>query len=275
MLEDPVRPIYSASAGKVMKTAEFHQWLREEYLQRNGKRFAVRTPDSRRSEYTAVEQAEGNLDEEFERDNLSSMLERLHFTGEDQEQGRSPKHHIRIDGDPVRGSATYRTAVNLHRKFCAALQSQPMQPLDSLAEEQIIRDLAQEELTATERQAIIQSRVGQGRFRYLVLEIWDYRCAVTGASTLLCASHIKPWRHSINRERLDGYNGLSLSPTFDRSFDLGLITFELNGKIRISRRLPERDARLLGISSTAQILGILPTHAPYLEYHQRHIWQRD
>lgn len=70
-------------------------------------------------------------------------------------------------------------------------------------------DLAAEELDEelpTFREAPILSRVGQGLFRE---QLWRYRgaCAVTGASCVevLRASHIKPWRHASNRERLDPY----------------------------------------------------------------------
>ena len=57
----------------------------------------------------------------------------------------------------------------------------------------------------TERDALIRSRIGQGRFRYDLLEMWEGRCCITGLDidALLRASHIKPWRDSNNAERLD------------------------------------------------------------------------
>ncbi|QDV39293.1 HNH endonuclease [Tautonia plasticadhaerens] len=67
----------------------------------------------------------------------------------------------------------------------------------------------------TERRALVLSRVGQGQFRDSLMSVWGGRCAVTGLDlpVLLRASHIKPWRDSDNRERLDAYNGLLLSPS--------------------------------------------------------------
>ena len=55
------------------------------------------------------------------------------------------------------------------------------------------------------------------------MRLWGGRCAVTGLDLplLLRASHIKPWRDSDNRERLDPYNGLLLSPSYDAAFDWG------------------------------------------------------
>ena len=84
----------------------------------------------------------------------------------------------------------------------------------------------------TERDALIRSRIGQGRFRYDLLEMWEGRCCITGLDidALLRASHIKPWRDSNNAERLDPYNGLLLSPGYDAAFDKGLITLRLMGE---------------------------------------------
>jgi hypothetical protein len=59
-------------------------------------------------------------------------------------------------------------------------------------------------LPETERKAIIDSRLGQGQFRTNLLQFWN-GCAVTKCMSLevLAASHIKPWKDSNNRERLD------------------------------------------------------------------------
>ena len=41
----------------------------------------------------------------------------------------------------------------------------------------------------------------------------------------LTASHIKPWRDAWDTKRLDGANGLLLSPHIDHLFDEGCIIF--------------------------------------------------
>src|SRR6266446_6519764 len=51
----------------------------------------------------------------------------------------------------------------------------------------------------------------------------------------LIASHCKPWRDSTNEERLDGENGLLLTPSIDHLFDRGFIGFENDGNLVISR----------------------------------------
>ena len=68
----------------------------------------------------------------------------------------------------------------------------------------------------TDRLAIIRARRGQGLFRERVSKL-ETRCRVTRVENPvhLVASHCKPWRDSNNWERLDGENGLLLTPTID------------------------------------------------------------
>lgn len=81
--------------------------------------------------------------------------------------------------------------------------------------------ISHKELTETVREAIVQSRIGQGMFRDDLKKYWGEKCAVTGCELVktLKASHIKPWRSSNNTERLDVYNGLLLIPNLDSAFD--------------------------------------------------------
>jgi hypothetical protein len=80
-------------------------------------------------------------------------------------------------------------------------------------------------LSETERVSLVKSRMGQGMFRYELMRLWQ-GCSVTGVALfpILKASHVKPWRLCSNRERLDPYNGLLLTPTLDSLFDLGYNT---------------------------------------------------
>jgi predicted restriction endonuclease len=50
----------------------------------------------------------------------------------------------------------------------------------------------------------------------------------------LRASHSKPWRDSSNEERLDGENGLLLTPSIDHLFDRGFISFRSDGRLLVS-----------------------------------------
>lgn len=135
---------------------------------------------------------------------------------------------------------------------------------------------ALEALPETERQAVIQSRVGQGRFREQLVSYWK-RCAVTEAECLplLRASHIKPWRTASNEERLDLYNGLLLVPNLDAAFDAGFISFDNHGKIVLSRQLTGPAAYQLHITPKYKISPKLLTakHRAYLEYHRDHVFR--
>jgi hypothetical protein len=100
----------------------------------------------------------------------------------------------------------------------------------------------------TTREALVQARLGQGAFRKQLMRRFDNACAVTGlaVSRLLRASHVKPWRHASNAERLDPDNGLLLSANLDALFDAVLITFDGEGSLHISRRLRKDQQQLLG-----------------------------
>lgn len=144
----------------------------------------------------------------------------------------------------------------------------------------ILQDIAEfeannKELTETERQALIQSRVGQGVFRKDLIKYWK-KCAITGCELIatLKASHIKPWSHSNNMERLDVYNGLLLTPNLDIAFDKGYISFDDEGKIIISVSLREDDKNTLGINSEMKIRRLKQDHIKYLEYHRENIFER-
>ncbi len=95
----------------------------------------------------------------------------------------------------------------------------------------------------TFRNQVVKSRRGQGVFRANVL-LRESSCRVTrvGDSKHLKASHIKPWRDATDTERLDGSNGLLLSPHVDHLFDKGYITFSASQSLII---VPEVRDKLL------------------------------
>jgi hypothetical protein len=99
-------------------------------------------------------------------------------------------------------------------------------------EEQVETDTSVQE---TDREAIIRARCGQGLFKQRVMRIETY-CRITGVDNPahLLASHCKPWRDSSNEERLNGENGLLLTPSIDHLFDRGFIGFEDSGNLIIS-----------------------------------------
>ena len=90
-------------------------------------------------------------------------------------------------------------------------------------------------ITDTVKEALVLARRGQGLFRARVQTI-ETHCRVTRVDRPehLRASHCKPWRDATNEERLDGDNGLLLTPTIDHLFDRGFISFDPDGHLLIS-----------------------------------------
>jgi hypothetical protein len=131
------------------------------------------------------------------------------------------------------------------------------------------------EAPETERQAILNSRIGQGIFRTKLIAYWG-KCAVSGATciSLLRASHIKPWKSSTNAERLNQFNGLLLAPNIDAAFDNGFITFDRQGRIVMSRRMSGASAYQLHINNKMRIDSkLLATeHHVFLEHHREHVY---
>jgi hypothetical protein len=129
-----------------------------------------------------------------------------------------------------------------------------------------------EHLTATEREDVRKSRIGQGSFRLKVMAYWS-TCALTGIAeqSILRASHIKPWRVANNRERLDPFNGLLLAPNLDALFDAGLMSFDDSGRVLLSGRLSDADRRLMALRDDLRLRKMDAQHRKYLRDHrQRH-----
>lgn len=124
-------------------------------------------------------------------------------------------------------------------------------------------------LTETEKESLVKSRIGQGLFRKRLIEYWN-GCSVTTCETipLLMASHIKPWRKSNNVERLDVYNGLLLTPNLDKLFDKGYISFNKKGRIICSDSLSSDEYKVLGITKSMELKHIDDEHQIFLEFHR-------
>ena len=127
------------------------------------------------------------------------------------------------------------------------------------------------ELSETEKKTLILARRGQGKFRANVLEK-NNGCPFTGIANpkLLVASHIKPWKDSDNIERIDGDNGLALTPTYDRLFDQGYISFTDNKQLLLSSKLEQEciDALNLVSGQTIEKLVLTEKRKKYLNFHR-------
>lgn len=122
--------------------------------------------------------------------------------------------------------------------------------LEDVVERRINEDLNLED---TVKKSVILARRGQGKFRVNV-EAVERSCRLTGVTnpSLLIASHIKPWRLCTSaQERLDGMNGLLLTPDADHLFDRGFISFGDGGEVLVSSRVDRTDLQRLGFEQLA------------------------
>lgn len=123
------------------------------------------------------------------------------------------------------------------KNYLAASET-PNQPAVGLVEweeYELHKVQSDEAVPETERTAIVLARRGQGLFKERVSTI-EKACRITGVDRIehLRASHCKPWRDANNAERLDGENGLLLTPDVDHLFDRGFIGFDDNGDVLLS-----------------------------------------
>ena len=139
-------------------------------------------------------------------------------------------------------------------------------------ESEIIQNTA---LSDTVREQTVKARIGQGMFRNNVLQVED-RCRITQVTRPehLVASHIRPWRDCDSAEqRLDGENGLLLTPTIDHLFDKGFISFENNGRLIVSPVADAQSLRKMSIPIDEQFMvgDFSSVQKQYLDFHRDNI----
>jgi putative restriction endonuclease len=133
----------------------------------------------------------------------------------------------------------------------------------------------QEEVKKTYRQ-------GQEKYRRAVIDHMA-QCPFSKITDerLLIASHIKPYNICIKENRedqaLDYLNGLALSPTYDRLFDQGYITFTDSGELVCGTLLSPCTWEKLNINPNAKNkMKIFPENREeYLSYHRKFVFQDD
>ena len=163
------------------------------------------------------------------------------------------------------GNKMYSCALNSYKDFLAVTcQAQVAEDI-----EQIINDTA---IDSTQKTVLVNTRVGQGKFREKLIKYWKC-CALTGyASTqFLVASHIKPWRDANDVERLDQFNGILLLPNLDKAFDLGYISFTDKGVIKTSEFI--ESPQTLGIYEGMKI-DVASQHQDYFAYHREFVFEK-
>lgn len=127
---------------------------------------------------------------------------------------------------------------------------------------------------------MVKVRVGQQRFKRDVLNDCGRVCPFTNITdeSLLIAGHIKPWAKSNDEEKLDPKNGLLFTPTFDRMFNNGFISFKDDTKLMISPLVSNKTASLLEIRSDMELSIPLLGNSHkgrriFMEYHRNFVFR--
>ena len=123
------------------------------------------------------------------------------------------------------------------------------------------------------KKTLVSARLGQGVYRAQVERI-EQQCRVTGLLDRrhLRASHIKPWCVCDDREKLDGFNGLLLSPHIEHLFYRGYISFADSGELLLSAELNPAVLESWGIALPCSVGTFLPEQCWYLAYHRDHVF---
>lgn len=146
-------------------------------------------------------------------------------------------------------------------------------PIDTAPAPELLEDLENIQhdpnVPETQRLQLTRARVGQGLYRKRVM-LLESACRVTGVEDrrLLIASHIKPWRTSNNVERLNGHNGILLSPHLDALFDDHLMTFEDNGRMHFHQSLSPEVLERWGVDPHKKLERFRAEQSEFLEHHR-------
>lgn len=146
---------------------------------------------------------------------------------------------------------------------------------DDDAIKQNVEKIENSKLKATEKETLILARIGQGTYRKKLLDETSI-CPFTLVDDehLLIASHIKPWKKSNNKEKKDPKNGFVFTPTYDKLFDRGYISFTDDKKLIVSPWVSKYNCERLGLMED-MVIEKLPDidekRKIYLEYHRTNI----
>lgn len=147
-----------------------------------------------------------------------------------------------------------------------------LQKLEDDIEQTIVNDTT---IDQTEKDSLVKSRRGQGKFKSNLKQI-EKACRLTGVDDIrfLIASHIKAWSEcATNEERLDGYNGLLLSPNADKLFDKGFISFTDKGDLLVSSQVEQSLLESLGIEPQKNVGDFVQEQKHYLKYHRENVFK--
>lgn len=122
---------------------------------------------------------------------------------------------------------------------------------------------------------LLKARYGQGTFRFNV-ERNEHSCRISGVLDRrhLWARHIKPWCECNDAEKLDGANGLMMSPHIAHLFERGYISFSDAGDLLISQDLNPVVLHNWHIELPLNVGEFRPETCFYLDWHRREVFEQ-
>lgn len=120
------------------------------------------------------------------------------------------------------------------------------------------------------RKVSLEIRAFQFEFRTRALELWKPKCAISGATCLLEAAHIKGVAASKpenSSDMLNPYNSIILNVALHGLLDEGLISFSDEGVLLVSNTLSLQDQSIFGVDVPKKIV-FNPEAFPFLKYHR-------
>ena len=191
---------------------------------------------------------------------------------------------IRASGDGVQGVYLAALPEPMVDKLVALLAGQVEQIVESITkttDKGLVDDAAEErirqrtDIDLAVKKTLLDARRGQGVFRGNLEQV-ERKCRVTGLLDRrhLRARHIKPWFICDDKEKLDGSNGLLLSPHVDHLFDRGYISFSDSGDLLVSKALNHAVLESWGISLPRNVGPFNGEQCKYLEYHRAHVFEK-
>lgn len=181
---------------------------------------------------------------------------------------------VGLIGSEARHLVSVAAALSADRPMLEKADRQGVDEWEDHLQQKIVKD---SNLDVTEVRDLVKARRGQGLFKQRLMRV-EKACRITHVSNPvhLMGSHIKPWRDSNNEERLDGENGLLLTPSIDHLFDRGSISFKNDGALIIA---PRADLRALGemgvpTTETFNVGRFTAKQKQFLEFHRDAVFLR-
>jgi len=192
----------------------------------------------------------------------------------------SPLQH---NGNGLQSVYLAGVPANMAHVLSALLVGQVERILGTSIQEEVLRDaeddrheyeLRNDDIPETERLQLVNARREEGLFKTRVGQI-EKMCRGTGVSEIkhLIASHIKPWRSSTRFEKLDGNNGLLLSPHVDQLFDRGYISFSEDGSLLVPRQMQNDILASWGMDVNLNVGRFQFEQEIYLQFHRDNVFK--